>query len=147
MSYHAQLGEAVRLLFPSAAPGVNYSVQSDGAAPFIARWGLPNPQPTEAEIEAAVLLIPAAVLAAKQQAAKDALDGDSLNGRQLRALITLLVSELNLLRSWIMAFKAATAAAASLADLKTRVAALADTADRTKPQVITAIKAAVDGEN
>ncbi len=55
-----------------------------------------------------------------------------------RAIAALAVDEINTLRQWIVAFKAATAAATSLANLQTRVAALPDLPDRTLAQAKTA---------
>jgi hypothetical protein len=57
-----------------------------------------------------------------------------------KAIILALIDELNLLRAWVVAFKAATAAATSLANLQTRVAALSDLPDRTVPQAIAAVR-------
>jgi hypothetical protein len=61
-----------------------------------------------------------------------------------RAIILATVDELNALRQWITSFKAAMAAATTFADLKTRVAALASTPDRTSVQVKAAISAKLD---
>jgi hypothetical protein len=71
-------------------------------------------------------------------------DAEGLTGtvgtpRVLRAVVSLTVDELNDLRTWTRNFKAATAAATSLADLKVRVAALANLSDRTLVQARTAI--------
>jgi hypothetical protein len=57
-----------------------------------------------------------------------------------KAIVLTLIDELNLLREWIVAFKAQTAAATSLANLQTRVAALPDMPDRTVPQAIAAVR-------
>ncbi len=62
-----------------------------------------------------------------------------------RAVAALAIDEINTLREWIMAFKAATAAATSLANLQTRVAALPDLPDRTLAQAKTAFIAKVNG--
>lgn len=62
-----------------------------------------------------------------------------------RAEAAVLIDEINLLREWIVSFKAATAAATSLANLQSRVAALPDMPDRTFAQAKTAIKAKIDG--
>lgn len=56
-----------------------------------------------------------------------------------RATLLVSVDEINALRQWIESFKAATAAATSLSDLKTRVAALSAMPDRTTAQAKTAI--------
>jgi hypothetical protein len=63
----------------------------------------------------------------------------------LRAAGAVQVDEINLLRQWITSFKAAVAAATSLADLKTRVAALANMPDRTLSQYKTAVLNHIDG--
>jgi len=62
-----------------------------------------------------------------------------------RAIVSLLIDELNASRGWIMAFKAAVAAATTLADLKTRVAALSNLPDRTLTQAKAAFAAKIDG--
>ncbi len=54
--------------------------------------------------------------------------------RAYRAITALTIDEINTLREWIVAFKVATAAATSLANLQTRVAALPDLPDRTLAQ-------------
>jgi hypothetical protein len=65
-------------------------------------------------------------------------------GKALRAEAAVLVDEINLLRQWLVSFKAATAAATSLADFKARVAALANLPDRTLTQAKNAIVAKID---
>jgi hypothetical protein len=47
------LAHAIRHLFPNADPQRDYELRDDGAGAFIARWNLPNPQPTPAELIAA----------------------------------------------------------------------------------------------
>lgn len=76
--------------------------------------------------------------------AQAAIDTDASSLLKIaRAEAAVLVDEINTLRQWIESFKAATAAATSLADLKTRVAALASMPDRTLAQAKTAIKAKI----
>ncbi len=60
------------------------------------------------------------------------------DARAFRAVVGLAIDEINTLREWIVAFKAATALASSLANLQTRVAALPDLPDRTLAQAKTA---------
>lgn len=55
------------------------------------------------------------------------------------ALVTM--DEINILRQWDQSFKAAVAASTSLADLKTRVAALPAMPDRTATQIVNAVTA------
>ena len=65
--------------------------------------------------------------------------------RAYRAVAAIMVDEINSLRDWITIFKAAVAAATSLADLKTRVAALPDLPDRTLQQAKNAFIAKIQG--
>lgn len=60
--------------------------------------------------------------------------------RAVVALALLSLDEINSLRQWIAGFRSAVAAA-SLADLKTRVAALPNTPDRTRRQLLDAVRA------
>lgn len=62
----------------------------------------------------------------------------------LRAIVLADVDGHNNTRAWIRSFVAATAAASSLADLKTRVAALAPTPDFALPTVRGQIKSHLD---
>jgi len=61
-------------------------------------------------------------------------------GIVLRAFADILKDEFNIIRQWITDFKADVAAATTLADLKTRVAADPDLPDRTLAQLKTAIQ-------
>ncbi len=62
------------------------------------------------------------------------------NGVLMRSVIAVAIDEINTLRQWLAAFKIEVAAASSLADLKTRVATLPSTPDRTLSQAKTAIQ-------
>lgn len=84
-----------------------------------------------------------AALAAAKAAADAAIDG--LEGYEARALAKLMLDEINALRQWITSFKAATAAATNLANFQSRVAALANTPDRTLAQAKTAYKNLIAG--
>jgi hypothetical protein len=82
--------------------------------------------------------------ARSRDAAKSQFDLTDAQGKVLRALVKVLIDEVNLLRQWVAAFKVETAAASTLANLKTRVATLPATPDRTLQQAKTAIAAAID---
>ncbi len=56
------------------------------------------------------------------------------DARAYRAIAAIMVDEINTLREWIVSFQAAVAAASSLANLQTRVAALPNLPDRTLAQ-------------
>ena len=72
------------------------------------------------------------------------------NGAQgvyLRAMVDILIKELNTLRQWDESFKAQVALASNLADLKARVAALPTMPDRTLLQAKNAIQADIDSKS
>lgn len=62
----------------------------------------------------------------------------------LRALVEVLIDEINILRQWMAEFKSEAAAATSLADFKARMATLPDTPDRNLGQAKSAIKNKID---
>lgn len=92
-------------------------------------------EPTEAEVLAVVSPDPTALLHAN---AKSLFLQTDPEGLSKRIVASILIDEINSLRAWITAFKAATAAATSLADFKTRVAALDAMPARTMAQAKTA---------
>lgn len=57
-----------------------------------------------------------------------------------RALLLVMMDELNLLRAWVTSFKAAVAASTNLANLQTRVAALNSLPQRTASQIRPAVQ-------
>ncbi len=69
---------------------------------------------------------------------------NSSNARAYRAIAALAIDEINTLREWIVSFQAAVAAATSLANLQTRVAALPNLPDRTLAQAKAAFIAKVN---
>ena len=78
--------------------------------------------------------------------ANSTLDASTVSAAKLyRATAAVLVDEINLLRQWLVAFKVEVAAAATLADLKTRVAGLPNMPDRTLAQAKTAITSKING--
>jgi len=85
----------------------------------------------------------AAAKATAKAISNTAIDGPG--GYDLRALAKLTIDEINDLRQWIAAFKVQVAAASTLADLKTRVATLPATPDRTLAQAKTAYKNLIAG--
>lgn len=70
--------------------------------------------------------------------------GTGEQAKKDRAIVAILLDEINDLRAWITSFKAATAAATTLADFKTRVAALSNMPARTMAQAKTKYEAMVD---
>jgi hypothetical protein len=100
------------------------------------KWKVPNP-PTKAALEA----LNAAAVAWYPGWCKDCAADYGLWEDKPKAAIKLTVLELNKLRAWVRDFKAAVAAATSLADLKANVAALPDMDTYSKAQVEAALKA------
>jgi hypothetical protein len=100
---------------------------------------------TQGERDAVDASIAAALLLARRTGGKDYIDSVEALGIILRAVADITKDELNILRQWLAAFKVEVAAASNLADLKTRVATLPATADRTLAQLKTAIKNKIDG--
>lgn len=84
------------------------------------------------------------LLAALRGAAKEQLDAQSSSDALLRAVVLVLIDELNVLRQWLTAFKVQTAAATNLANFQLRVAGLPATTDRTAQQARDAIKTKLD---
>ncbi len=78
--------------------------------------------------------------AAAVEAEKDAEATVAKWSRRDRVAMELTLAEVNLLRAWVVAFKAKVASATSLADFKGRVAALPDMPERTVAQTKTAIR-------
>lgn len=109
-----------------------------------------NPQVREMTIQekAAVdAAIAAALLAERRLGAKNLFDAIDLYGRILRAVVALVVDEINILRQRDRDRAVDVAAATTLADLKTRWAARSSLADRTYAQARTAIRNFINGEN
>ncbi len=92
---------------------------------------------TAPQIAAAQTVLDTTTPATPQTRAQTVIDNMDI---PTKAILLTLLDELNNLRDWITAFKAATAAATSLANLQTRVAALPNTPDRTVPQAIQAVR-------
>ncbi len=87
---------------------------------------------------------PTVAEAANQVAATTAFADKTPVSRIQRAVAVVIMNEFNLVRQRLRAQDAAIAAATSLADLKTRWAALAAVPDRTLSQVKTAITNAIN---
>lgn len=86
----------------------------------------------------------AASVASTRASAKAMLVGFSDQPLYARALADIIKDEINILRGWLASFKTEVAAATTLADLKTRVAGLPATGDRTLAQLKTAIQNRID---
>jgi hypothetical protein len=80
-----------------------------------------------------------------RQQAKNMLDEqNAANSAVLRALVLVLINEINNLRQWTVAFKQQTALATNLANFQNRVSQLPTLNDRTGTQARDAIKGKLD---
>ncbi len=79
-----------------------------------------------------------ATISSAQKEAVTFINKVDANAKAFRAIAALAIDEINTLREWIVSFQAAVAAATSLANLQTRVAALPNLPDRTLAQAKTA---------
>lgn len=116
-----------------------------------AGWRGSVPVPTQQQMDAAWAEIvglgglSGLELAALRAAAKAYIaSAKSADAKKDRAIVAILLDEINDLRAWVTSFKAATAAATNLADFKTRVAGLANTPARTMTQAKTKFGNMVD---
>ena len=143
------IAESLNVLYPNAKPGDDWIVAEDALGnQYVKQWNpalgsQPSPETISAVTQADIDNFLTNRIKANAVAIYDSNEKES---RALRACLKVTIDEINNLRQWITAFKAATAAATSLADLKTRVAALADTPNRTYNQARTAITSVIDGE-
>jgi hypothetical protein len=99
---------------------------------------------TQGERDAADAAIAAALLLSQRAGAKDIFDGSGSDAKILKAVVLLLIDELNALRERDRDRSTDVAAATNLADLKARWAARSALADRTGAQARTAIRAKLD---
>lgn len=99
---------------------------------------------TQGEKDAINAAEAAALLAALRSGAKNLFDSTASDGKILKAVVILLIDELNDLRTWTRDFKTQTAAATSFSNLQTRVATLATLSNRNSDQARTAIRTKID---
>lgn len=129
--------QKVKYLYPSALPVVDFEISNNGSD-FISKWNTAKlgPKPSMQTINSVTDVEVASVntnsLRLKASAVKDL---STEEGVQWRAVALILLDEVNTMRQWDMSFKAAVASSTSLADLKTRVAALPTLSGRTVAQL------------
>ncbi len=85
-----------------------------------------------------------ATVTSAQKEAVTLMQRQEANAKAFRAIAALAIDEINTLREWIVSFQGAVAAATSLANLQTRVAALPNLPDRTLAQAKNAFIAKVN---
>jgi hypothetical protein len=97
-------------------------------------------QRSQAEIDSAEAAIVTAYLAARRATAVEVVDAQEPSGIQLRALVLMLLDEINILRASITSIQNVSDAAASYGAHRTAMQALADLNPRTATQVRNAYK-------
>lgn len=98
-----EIWKGLAQLFPAARPFIDYEIRDDGDGAYIASWHLPDPQPTEEQLTAAIAAFDAAAATAQTEAnalrtrvvnlAQSAVGVqiDALTAGQVRALVTILL--------------------------------------------------------
>ena len=119
-------------------------LDSSGKRHFVRYLG-PTP-PTVNDLDAQVNPTPEQLATLSRDAAKATFDSFTKEGRILKAILRLLLGQINTLRQWDMADKNAMAASSTFQEYKTRKAAMPDLADITAQQVRNAISQAIDAE-
>lgn len=125
-------------------PGANWNLRGNTYQDL--EW-LDDPATKPTAQEVVPLTAPEVTTAQRTAAVDTFLNDPNPASRTQRGAALVTMDELNLLRQWIMTFKAAVAAATTLADLKTRVAALNDLADRNAGQINGAIQNRINAGN
>lgn len=120
-------------------PTAEWTMKSNDLSTLV--WNSPQTIPTAQEVQAYINDCPNQTnLKQRIDAISTLLNAQDERAKLERAVLLTIIDENNVTRQWITGFKAAVAAAASLADLKTRVAALPDMPDRTVQQAKTAVQ-------
>lgn len=144
------ISAALSVLKPSAVLGQigGVVISSDGVE-SIAYWPPAlGTQPTQVELIAVTQIqVDAALLTKLRAAAKQYHLNLQSENRALRATVKLVVDELNILRQWMTDMKTQTALSTNYATLKTGIATLSATPQRTYVQARTAIETLIDGES
>ena len=131
------LPDALLVLYPSARVNDDYVVTDDGTGARITVWNSTKlgALPSQAELDSVTQAQVNAARAAIFNALAIVFMSTPIEyGEAFRAVVAVAIDEINALRQWIVSFQAATAASTSLADFKTRVAALPTLNDRTLTQ-------------
>lgn len=132
-----RLGLASQEWGPGGRSGATYEE-------LVAGWRGTAPVPTQQQMDAAWAEIVGLggeaglrTLALRAAAKAWLASSKDAQAKKDRAIVAILLDEINDLRGWITSFKAATAAATNLADFKARVAALNNMPARTMTQAKT----------
>ena len=146
MSYAIKTGTTQAVWIDQAATPVG-SVRFDGTFPTNPIWdsGLNNiREMTQTELDA----LPAQLVTAAHPALVAALtDSKNFQAKLLKSFVLTALDELNLHTTFEAAMLSAVAAASSLADLKTRFAAITPVPQRTKANLITAMTNQINAGN
>lgn len=129
-------------------PGAQWTMTNEDPSTLI--WTSTDTIPSSSEIQSGIDACNAEQtpsgqnLKARSDAIGSLLNSTTERDKLIRAVLLTMFDENNNTRQWIQSFKAAVAASTSLADLKTRVAALPAMPDRTVQQAKTAVSNKID---
>lgn len=133
------LNQKLATLNANASPLSNFYVDNE-----VIQWWSPSlgKQPTQAELDAVTQeQVDTARLAKLRLQAKTLIDTSNDDSVERdKAIAFAVLDGVNNLRAWLVDFKAATAAATSLATLKTNVAAFPNLPEVTRQQMLDGIK-------
>ena len=119
------IGEMLAYMFPKGRSFIDWVVKDDGAGPFIETWNRPEPQPTPAEIAAAVLpATKAARIAQINAECKARIFGRWPLEKQMSATLGIYGAESVAMRDWVDRHIAASNVASDQVDTAATVAAV-----------------------
>lgn len=125
---------ALLKLRPSAA-GAQWTMVNDDFSTIV--WNSTQTIPSQQEVTDTIL---ATNVAERSDAVANLLNSRTERNKLIRAILMVILDENNNTRQWLADFKVEVAAATSLADLKTRVAALPNMPNRTATQFRNAVQ-------
>lgn len=138
--------EAISVLYPNAIPGRDWMVVRSDGVETITRWNPAlGPKPTQAQLDAVTEVdVSNARLGALYAKAKSLLTADDELSKKEKATLLVILDEFNRHADKINAMFAAFAAATSLQNLQTRMAAIGGYPERTIGDLRTAIESKID---
>ncbi len=140
------VAQKIAYLFPNAVPLKDYEVRDNGSGAFIYYW---NPavgtQPTQQQLDAVTQgMLDTATLTSSYTRAKALLVADDDISKKDKAVLLVILDELNLHADKINSILTAIDGAATLAAMKTAIAAIADYPTRTVGQLRTSVQNKID---
>lgn len=135
------VAEAIQVLFPTSVPNVDWVVTQRRGTTSITAWNLPDPQPSQAELDAVTEQQVADLRRSRMRTNADSrFEADEETVVVSRAVLMTMLDEINVLRQWCTTLRSHLANASSLADQRSRVSGMPQLPDRTTEQARTAVR-------